>query len=362
MNIIRVILSLSFILISLGASSQTPSNKDGLNIEDAYNRAKNEYKVFEQKHGGFVQTDNVLMHYLTWGNPSDIPLIWSHGSLTHSYELANVAESLVEGGYYIIAIDYYGHGKTPIPDHEVSIYHSADDILVLMDSLKIEKAVLGGFSRGGYIATAFYDSYPERVMALILEDGGSVAFNTYNHTMSNDSLQAKISHVALPKELDELYNLSYDTEFEAYKSLYDPIEGGTQFEILSVVKQKNNKWITYAGLLDFFQMRDSVQYSNVVLKPNRASLYGASITMVQPKIIFRNLQVPMLILDPVSNNDPMPFEKENMELQKKFPMLVSRIEYSNTEHNIHYEHPQSFVKDLVEFLKENKEIKIKHSK
>jgi len=357
MNILRTILSVAFVLISLTVSSQTLSNKAALNIKDAYNRAKIEYAAFEEKHGSFVQTDNVLMHYLTWGDPSDTALIWSHGSFTHSYELANVAENLVEGGYYVIAIDYYGHGKTPIPDHEVSIYHSADDILVLMDSLKIEKAVLGGFSRGGYVATAFYDSYPERVLALILEDGGSVAFNTYNHTMSNDSLQAKINHIALPEELDKLYNSSYNTELEAYKSLYDPIEGGTQFEILSVVKQKNDKWITYAGLLDFFQMRDSAQFSNIVLKPTNASLYGASITMVQPKIIFRNLQVPMLILDPVSDNDPMPFEKENIELQKKFPRLVKRIEYSNTEHNIHYEHPQSFVKDLVEFLQ-----KIKASK
>ncbi|TCK80803.1 alpha/beta fold hydrolase [Albibacterium bauzanense] len=357
MNIVRTIFSVSFVLISLTVLSQTSSNKDNLKIEEAYNRAKIEYSAFEKKHGDFIQTDNVLMHYLTWGNSSDTPLIWSHGSLTHSYELANIAESLVEGGYYVIAIDYYGHGKTPIPDHEVSIYHSADDILVLMDSLKIGKAILGGFSRGGYIASAFYDSYPERVLALILEDGGSVAFNTYNHTMSNDSLQAKISHLALPKELDELYNSSYNTEFEAYNSLYDPVEGGTQFEILSVVKQKNNKWITYAGLLDFFQMRDSVQYSNVILKPNKASLYGASITMVQPKIIFRNLQVPMLILDPVSSNDPLPFEKENMELQKKFPNLVRRIQYDNTEHNIHYEHPQSFVQDLVEFLKEIKGLK-----
>src|SRR3546814_14587854 len=97
------------------------------------------------------------------------------------------------------------------------------------------RSILGCFSRGGYIASAFYDSYPERILALILEDGGSVAFNTYNHTMSNDSLQAKISHLALPKELDELYNSSYNTEFEAYNSLYDPVEGGTQFEILSEI-------------------------------------------------------------------------------------------------------------------------------
>jgi alpha-beta hydrolase superfamily lysophospholipase len=83
---------------------------------------------FEKAHGHFVQTKNTNMHYLTWENASGIPLVWAHGSFTNAYELLPIADSLVKAGYFIIAIDYYGHGQTLIPRHEVSLYDVADDI------------------------------------------------------------------------------------------------------------------------------------------------------------------------------------------------------------------------------------------
>ncbi|WP_219225760.1 alpha/beta fold hydrolase [Pedobacter antarcticus] len=53
----------------------------------------------------------------------------------------------------------------------------------------------------------------------------------------------------------------------------------------------------------------------------------------------------------VSENDPMPFEKENQALQQKHPRWISYIVYQNTEHNIHYQHPERFTKDLIRFMK-----------
>lgn len=319
-------------------------------IEMQYQQAKKEYAAFEKEHGGTVQTANVRMHYLTWGNPKNTPFIWAHGSLTHSYELLDLAQTIADAGYYLIAIDQYGHGKTPFPTHETSLYHAADDIKVLLDSLKIEQAVIGGFSRGGFIAAAFYQSYPDRVKALVLEDGGSVAFNTFYHRMPDTLLNKKMTDSKLPAALDQLYNGTYATALDAYKSLYDPSAGGTQFEILSIVKPEGDKWITYKGLMPFFGMKDEEQFRKLILKPNSLDLYGASITMVQPKIIFRNLKVPMLILDPVSANDPMPFEKENSALAQQFPALVKRIAYADVEHNIHYAQPKQFCKDVIAFL------------
>lgn len=315
-----------------------------------YTQASLSYSEFESKHGGYVQTDNVLMHYLCWGNPKNTPLIWSHGSFSHSYELAGIAKLLTDGGYYLIAVDYYGHGQTPIPEKEVSLYNSADDIRVLMDSLKINQAIIGGFSRGGYIAAAFYQSYPERVKALILEDGGSVAFNTFNHQISEEALNIKVKSMLPEQGVSSIYEASFDSPVAAYESLYDKTAGGAQFELLNIVKRKGNRWITYAGLNDFFCMKDDQQFKNLVLKPNNSPLYGASITMVQPKIIFRNLRVPVLILDPVSAHDPMPFEKDNIALAHQFPQLITRVEFAGVEHNIHYEKPAQFSKELIKFL------------
>ncbi|MBB5638504.1 pimeloyl-ACP methyl ester carboxylesterase [Pedobacter cryoconitis] len=347
----RSVLLFSFLFLSVVISNPLMA-QHGITADQAnlYTRAKSDYLEFEQIHGGYVQTDHVKMHYLLWGNPKDTPLIWSHGSLSHSYELANIAKLLTDGGYYLIAVDYYGHGKTPIPEKEVSLYNSADDIAVLMDSLQLDRAVIGGFSRGGYIAAAFYQSYPERVRGLILEDGGSVAFNSYNHRMSEESLHLKIESMTPEKGVVNNYEASFADEKAAYQSLYDQSMGGTQFELLNIVRQQGDHWVTYAGLSDFFYMKDEKQFRDLVLKPNHAPLYGASITMVQPKIIFRNLHVPMLILDPVSDHDPMPFEKENIALAMKFPKLIKRVEYPGIEHNIHYEQPEQFSKELIKFL------------
>jgi len=65
------------------------------------------------------------------------------------------------------------------------------------------------------------------------------------------------------------------------------------------------------------------------------------------------LDVPVLILDPVSEQDPMPFEKENQELKNQHPDYIDYIIYKDTEHNIHYEHPERFTKDVITFMKKS---------
>ncbi|WGQ12605.1 alpha/beta fold hydrolase [Pedobacter gandavensis] len=77
-----------------------------------------------------------------------------------------------QGHKNLIAIDYYGHGQTDIPTHPVSLYHVGDDIKQLMDQLEIKKAVIGGWSRGGGVSTAFYDAYPEFITHIIFENTG----------------------------------------------------------------------------------------------------------------------------------------------------------------------------------------------
>jgi pimeloyl-ACP methyl ester carboxylesterase len=74
-------------------------------------------------------------------------------------------------------------------------------------------------------------------------------------------------------------------------------------------------------------------------------------TIIEPKIVYRNLAVPMLILDPVSDQDLFPYEKENEELKNQHSQLIIYRRYDDTGHNIHYEKPARFVEELGEFLK-----------
>ena len=320
---------------------------DTIYLSNRFEIAKKEFALYEKEHGSFLQTNNILMHYLTWGKASGTPLIWVHGSLTNGYELKQIANRLTDAGYYIIAIDYYGHGQTPIPTHEVSLYHVADDIKILMDTLKIKKAVVGGFSRGGYISTAFYDAYPDRVLGLVLEDGGSVSSNAYVHKLSEPELDTRIStfYKNIPKES------YFDNQFEAYISIYDTTDKSSQFANLAwITKMKTGKWSICPGLMTLFNMADSNQYRDLIQHTTRTSLFGESMAMIEPKIVYRNLNVPVLILDPFGENDPFPFEKENIALQKDHPHWIKYISYKNTEHNIHSFHPENFVLDLAGFL------------
>jgi hypothetical protein len=55
-------------------------------------------------------------------------------------------------------------------------------------------------------------------------------------------------------------------------------------------------------------------------------------------------------LDPVSESDIFPYEKENEELKNRHEKLVVYKRYENTGHNIHYEKPGLFIEDLGNFL------------
>ena len=346
-KIVYLLVFLQFLAHCCHSQITAPSNQ--LSISRArYDSAKLEFENYEKKHGGFVKTKNVDLHYLEWGKPEDTPLIWVHGSFTNSYELLNLTDGLVNSGYYVIAIDYYGHGLTKIPDHEVSLYHVADDINALMEAKKIEKAVIGGWSRGGIITTAFYDAYPEKVLGLILEDGGSVSVNTHYHKMEETELKALVKGIFK----DRISYPSFNSKFEAYKFIYDYSYGGTQFELLAwITVDSSGKWGIGTGTEDLFNMRNEEQFLDTILRPTRATLFGESMSIIEPKIIYRNLQVPMIILDPISDQDFLPFEKENEQLKNSHPDLIVHKRYEKTGHNIHYERPERFIADVGGFLK-----------
>jgi len=310
-----------------------------------FNDDKISLSKYEKEHGHFIQTSNVRMHFLTWGNPSGIPLIWAPGTTSNAYELMIFSDYFVKAGYYIIAIDYYGQGLTPIPDKEVSLYNVADDMKSILDSLKIKKAIIGGWSRGGSIATAFYDSYPQNTLGLILEDGGSVAWNVNIHKLDVLEIQNEIIQDYKKQEPEPLF----DSEFEAYSSRSTPQSWLKFYYLNSIKKNKSGKWGFNLGLQEFVSEDNADHKLQVTLRPMAANLFGASTHQIQPKIIYRNLTVPMIIIDPISAKDDYDFQKENVALQKSHPNLIEHKVYENTSHIAKFEKAGQFIDDVIAF-------------
>ena len=70
----------------------------------------------------------------------------------------------------VLAYDVRGHGRSPAGDGQYSMELFVDDLVMLLDQLKVERAVLCGLSMGGYIALRAAERHPERISGLVLCD------------------------------------------------------------------------------------------------------------------------------------------------------------------------------------------------
>jgi 3-oxoadipate enol-lactonase len=71
----------------------------------------------------------------------------------------------LEDRYWLIVPDLRGHGTTPLPPEEFS---HIDDLLGVLDDMKIERTAVVGCSMGGHVALELATAAPERVNALVL--------------------------------------------------------------------------------------------------------------------------------------------------------------------------------------------------
>lgn len=69
------------------------------------------------------------------------------------------------GKFRVIASDLRGFGRSTPPDLPYSMDRYADDTIMLMDHLAIERAAVCGMSMGGYVLLNLLERYPERVDA-----------------------------------------------------------------------------------------------------------------------------------------------------------------------------------------------------
>ncbi len=111
--------------------------------------------------------DTVVLHYSESGQGT--PVILLHG-FPFCGGIWHKQQERLSDLYRIIAPDLRGHGQSPAPAGVYDMQTLARDVLALLDSLQIEKAVLLGHSMGGYVALAAWKLAPARFLALGLID------------------------------------------------------------------------------------------------------------------------------------------------------------------------------------------------
>lgn len=122
-----------------------------------------------------INAGELNVGYAELGPSTGQPVLLLHGWPYDIYSYAEVAPMLAAKGYRVIVPYLRGSGTTRFLSAETPRNGQpavlAMDIIHLMDALKIEKAILGGFDWGARTANIVAALWPERVRAMVSVSG-----------------------------------------------------------------------------------------------------------------------------------------------------------------------------------------------
>lgn len=133
----------------------------------------------------------VRLHYEAKGKGPALLLI--HGGGSDASGVAPVMDPLAKA-FYVIAPDCRGAGRSSDPGTPLTYEAMADDMVALLNHLKIERAHVVGWSDGGIIGLQMALAHPERVDRIVAfgsnatPDGMEARALAFAATMGPDSL------------------------------------------------------------------------------------------------------------------------------------------------------------------------------
>ncbi len=146
--------------------------------------------------------NNAHLTYVDEGPRDALPVVFLHG-FPFSHAMWTQQIDVLKSTFRAIAYDLRGHGQSDIGDGQYSIEGHVDDLLALLDTLAIEKAVIVGLSMGGYVTLRALERNPERFLATVLCDTRS----------ESDSNEVKVKRYAGVRTVKETGSESFADSF-----------------------------------------------------------------------------------------------------------------------------------------------------
>jgi pimeloyl-ACP methyl ester carboxylesterase len=145
--------------------------------------------------------DGVRIYFEAHGQGDPVLLAYGIGGNTGMWE-PNI--DALSAHHRLILWEPRGHARSDSPEdpRQVTFTHWTWDLHDLLDHLKIERAIVGGLSLGGGIATRFALAHPDRVRALLIIDSSSASGLPLG--VDNVVMRAKSIEVTLAGGMDAM--------------------------------------------------------------------------------------------------------------------------------------------------------------
>jgi len=156
---------------------------------------------------GEADANGIKIHYAIYGEGP--PVIFVHGGLANSDYWGNQVKA-VAAHHTVILMDSRGHGRSTRDARPYGYDLMADDVVALMDVLKIPKADIVGWSDGGIIGIDLALRHRDRIGKVFAFAANTVTSGVVEGVEKNPTFAAYIEragreyaeHSATPKDYD----------------------------------------------------------------------------------------------------------------------------------------------------------------
>lgn len=144
-----------------------------------------------------IKKQNAVLNYVFDDFKKEQTLVFSN-SLGTDLSMWDKQIELIGSEFNILRYDTRGHGKSEVIEGEYSIEMLGNDVLDLLDNLKIEKVIFCGLSIGGLTGQWLGIHASERLSKLILcntavKIGNNEGWNTRIETVQKNGLESIVS-------------------------------------------------------------------------------------------------------------------------------------------------------------------------
>lgn len=256
--------------------------------------------------------EGIRIEYDDLGPSSVLPVVFIHG-FPFSKEMWKPQVEASKNDHRVITYDVRGHGASDVGDGQYTVEYFVDDLIGLLDHLKLSTVAAVGLSMGGYIALRAVERHPERFRNLVLCDTRSEADG--GEAKIRRSQQANTAKTDGMKKFAEgfIKAVFYEKTFQANPQIVEMIRG---------IIEKTSP-ITVAGTLIALAARTDTTAS------------------------LPSIKVPTLIL--VGQYDALTPPAASQAMKEKIPNAEMHI-IPDAAHMSNLENPTEFNRHLINFL------------
>jgi non-heme chloroperoxidase len=254
--------------------------------------------------------NRVTLQYAEQGDATGTPVIFLHG-YTDSWRSFELVLQNLPSSIHAYAISQRGHGNSGRPQGSYHPKDFAADVAAFMRQMNIRKAVIVGHSMGATIAQRFAIDYPALTSKFVLV--GSFASFADNEGITGFS--------------------------EIIDKLTDPVDTGfiKGFQQSTIVRPVSPDYFTR-------MCSESQKVPAHVWKSVSKEFFTVNFTKELTAI-----NKPALVI--WGDKDSLVPRKDQLALQSAIKGSKLKI-YEGTGHAVHWEEPQRFAEDLLEFISE----------